>query len=72
MIVCPECGGSKGFEKRGDRRCYFELDANLQEDTWSEGDITMDTDDDGREIIYCLACDSELTFNQILPPAGEA
>lgn len=66
MKPCPVCTSDEGFEKRGDRRVYFVLDETLSEDTWNEGEITTDTFEDGEDILYCLACDSELRERWIL------
>lgn len=58
-ITCPRCGCAD-FEKRGERRTYHPLNADLEADSWNEGDIEMDmfdgTDD---EVVYCCGCDSE-------------
>lgn len=63
-IHCPDCNGT-AFEKRGERRTYHPLDAALQDDSWSEGDVTIDTDDGGEDVIYCVGCDSEFTEKEL-------
>lgn len=63
---CPQCGAS-AFEKRGEQRTYHPLDAELGDDGWSTGEITMDTLDDGSEVIYCTECDSEFSEDELAP-----
>lgn len=65
-FLCPQCGAT-AFEKRGEQRTYHALDAALGDDSWSTGEITMDTSDVAphEEIIYCTECDSEFTESQL-------
>jgi hypothetical protein len=65
-IVCPVCGRNE-FETRGTRRTYHRLGLDLRElDGWEEGDIEMDyNNEDGENIIYCVACQSEFTADEL-------
>ena len=65
-ITCPQCEGME-FEKRGEQRTYHPLGPDLSDDSWSTGEITMDTTDEEpyEEIIYCLNCDSEFTESEL-------
>jgi hypothetical protein len=66
-IVCPTCGSSE-FEKRGTRRTYHPLTADLKLDSWNEGDVEMDTfPETTDEIVYCCGCDSEWREPQLTP-----
>ena len=66
VYECPECHASE-FEKRGNRRCYFTLDEDLNEGPWNEGDVEIDTwDSDGAEIIYCGGCESEWRQEELI------
>ena len=74
---CPICHGDEGFEKRGDVRRYIKLDQELSEGTWhDENDVAIDVGDDGKEVIYCLECDSEFSEDELrllaAVDAGEA
>ncbi len=64
-VTCPECGSTEGFEMRGNQRTYHRLDANLELDSWDGGEITFDTNDTGRDIVYCVSCDSEWDRDQL-------
>ena len=63
-LVCPQCGSSE-FEKRGEQRTYHPLADDLSDDSWTTGEIEMDTDNNGQDVIYCNSCDSELTEDEI-------
>lgn len=63
-IRCLTCGHTE-FEKRGTRRTYHPLGPDLEDDGWNEGDVEMDYDDDGEEIIYCIECGSEFTEDEL-------
>jgi hypothetical protein len=65
---CPNCHASE-FEKRGNRRCYFELDENLQEGPWNEGEIDIDVFDKGEDIIYCAGCENEWREEDLIETA---
>lgn len=61
---CPACGSNE-FEKRGEQRCYFQLDQEFNADGWNTGEIAVDQFSDGEEIIYCLGCEGEWRENEI-------
>jgi hypothetical protein len=63
-ITCPQCGGSS-FEKRGERRTYHPLGADLDEDSWDHGEVTLDVNDNGDDVIYCNECDSEFSEDEL-------
>lgn len=70
-IVCPQCGCAD-FEKRGTRRTYHPLTADLEADSWNEGDIEIDMFDSGEdEIVYCCGCDSEFTESELRTPSRQ-
>ncbi len=59
-LQCPKCDSTE-LEMRGSRRCYAPLDDDGEIDGWNEGDIDWDGTEDGKELIYCLVCDTEFT-----------
>lgn len=63
---CPACGSDEGFEMRGNQRTYHVLDADLELDSWSGGEITFDVTDTGEDIVYCLSCDAELSKKEVV------
>ena len=63
-IYCPTCGATE-FEKRGEQRIYLTLGPDLEEGSWDGGETEIDCNDNGKETIYCIYCDSEWDEGQL-------